>query len=166
MVTPIVESTITIGRLRLGFSVSSASGATASNPDRARIVNTTPRYRPFALGRLFGLNESKLKPPWPGEMRPEIASTRKIPTSRLQSTSIAFADSEIPNSVNAVTINRKAKNQKYQMMWIPYCCWSVWSTRSPVNASTDDTAIGSYRKYSHVVIQPVRGPIVRLTYRK
>jgi hypothetical protein len=65
--------------------------------------------------------------------------------------------------VNPVTIKRKAKNHQYQMMWIPYCAWSVWSTRSAVNANTDDTAIGSYRKYSHVVIQPVRGPIVRLT---
>ena len=49
----------------------------------------------------------------------------------------------MPNSVNAVTIARKAKNHQYQMMWIPYCAWSVWSTRSAVNANTDDTAIGS-----------------------
>src|SRR5947209_3897088 len=138
-----VETTITIGRLRLGFSVSSASGATASNPERARIVNTTPRYRPFALGRLFGLNDWKLKPPWPGEARPKIASSRKIATSTPLKASIAFADNEIPNSVNPVTTARKAKNHQYQMMWIPYCAWSVWSTRSEVNANTDDTAIGS-----------------------
>src|SRR5262249_6841622 len=127
----------------LGFSVSSASGATASNPDRARIVNTTPRYRPFALGRLFGLNESKLNPPGPGDARPEIARIRKIPTSTVQRTSIAFAHKEIPNSVNPVTIARKAKNQPYQMMWTEYCATSVWSTSSAVNANTDETAIGS-----------------------
>jgi hypothetical protein len=65
--------------------------------------------------------------------------------------------------VNPVTIARKRKNQTYQMMCTECCCCSVWSTSSPVNANTDETAIGSYRKYSHVVIQPVRGPIVRLT---
>src|SRR6202012_3244834 len=98
---------------------------------------------------------SALKPPGPGEARPEIASTRKMPTSSAHRTSIAFADSEIPNSVNAVTIARNRKNQTYQMMWTPYCCWTVWSTSSAVNAHTDDTAIGSYRKYSQVVVQPV-----------
>ena len=41
--------------------------------------------------------------------------------------------------------------------------WHWANIPSEVNANTDDTAIGSYRKYSHVVIQPVRGPIVRLT---
>ncbi len=72
-----------------------------------------------------------------------MASSRKIATSIPLKASIAFADSEMPNSVNAVTIARKAKNHQYQMMWIPYCAWSVWSTSSAVNANTDDTAIGS-----------------------
>src|SRR5437762_637459 len=77
--------TIASGRLRFGFSDSSPSGATDSKPDRARIVKTIPRYNPLPLGMLPGLNDLKLKPPEPGDTRPEIISATKTPTSTAES---------------------------------------------------------------------------------
>src|ERR1041385_1454175 len=110
------------------------------------------------LCRWPGLNDEALNPPGPGETSPENPSAKKIPTSRPPSRSMAFTESAIPNSVNAVTTARKMKNQMYHEIFTPYCAFTVSWTSKPVNAQTDETATGSYRKYSQVVIQPKREP--------
>ncbi len=140
------EPMIPIGTLRRGFSVSSAIGATDSKPDNARMVNTTPRYRPLALGMLPGLNDEKLTPPSPGESRPEMASARNTITSRPPRNSIALAESATPNMVNAVTITTSTMKIRYQLMLQPYCELSVSRKSAAVNAQTAPTATGSYRK--------------------
>ncbi len=52
---------------------------------------------------LLGLNDLKLKPPLPGEARPETMSARKTPTSITDRASSTFTESETPNIVNTVT---------------------------------------------------------------
>src|SRR5271169_815811 len=46
------------GSVRCGSWLSSASGATASNPVNAKIEKTTPRNSPLRLGALAGLYEA------------------------------------------------------------------------------------------------------------
>src|ERR1700694_6157181 len=143
MATRIVDPTIAIGSVLRGLRVSSASGATDSKPESARIVKTTPSQSPLPLGVLPGLNDETLKPPWPGEIRPERPSTVKTPTSKSASTSSTLIDSATPKYVKTNTAASRMKNVMYHERWKPYCACSVLSTRLPVKAETAATATGS-----------------------
>ena len=46
-----MEPSTARGMFRLGFSLSSASGAAASQPVMAKMANTTPRNRPCSFPR-------------------------------------------------------------------------------------------------------------------
>ena len=70
--TPItkIEIRIARGRFWRGFSLSSASGATDSQPLNAKIEKITARNKPPRLDALAGLKAEKLMPPGPGRRIP------------------------------------------------------------------------------------------------
>src|SRR5947209_17641955 len=107
---------------------------------------------------LLGLKDEKLKPPLPGDARPEIISTTKTPTSMTASASITFTESARPNTVNSVTQATRTRKMIHHGMFQPYCAFSVSCTSEPVNAQATPTATGAYRTYSQVVSQPRPGP--------
>ena len=60
------EAISPMGTLRRGFLLSSASGATASQPLNAKIENMIAVNRPLPAGALARLSGGKLKPPGRG----------------------------------------------------------------------------------------------------
>src|ERR1700730_16269973 len=134
MATRIVDPTIAIGSVFLGLR---------ALPESGRIVKPTPSQSPLPLGMLDGLNDETLKPPWPGEIRPERPSTVKKPTSKSASTSSTLIDSATPKDGKTHTAAARTKKVMYHERWRPYCACSVLSTRLPVKAQTAATATGS-----------------------
>ena len=84
-----------------------------------------------------------MKPPEPGDTRPEIISATKTPTSTAESVSMTLTESASPNSVNTVTQMTRIANQIPHGMFQPYCDFSVSAIREPVNAQTTPIATGS-----------------------
>ena len=84
------------GMLRCGSSLSSASGADASQPVIAKIANTIARKKSCELGALPGLSHERLVPPWPGSNSPNRASPRQTTISKMPSTMITPVESSMP----------------------------------------------------------------------
>src|SRR5215831_7805017 len=140
------EIRIARGRLRLGLSVSSASGATDSNPEKLRMVNTTPRYRPLRLEDWPGLNGDRFSPPFPGLNSPKNASTTKMAISPRPSSTTVWDEILIPRTVRNVRRARPMKKNAHHGRPHPYCALVVFWNVAPNHASNMPKANGSYRK--------------------
>jgi hypothetical protein len=85
-----------MGTLRRGFLLSSASGATASQPLNAKIENTIAVNRPLPPGALPRFSGAKLKPPGPGLRKPVIARASMITISMAPVMISSFSEIEMP----------------------------------------------------------------------
>src|ERR1700722_4476190 len=91
-----IEIRIALGRFWRGFSLSSASGVTDSQPLKAKIEKTTARYKPLRLEALAGSKEAKLMPPTPGRKNPQRLRTIAIATPAAPRKTIHFAEALMP----------------------------------------------------------------------
>ena len=130
------------GMLRCGSSLSSASGAAASQPVMAKIANTIARKKSWELGALPGLSHERLVPPWPGSNSPNRASPRQTTISNTPSTMMRPVESSMPrNAVKATTAIRNTMNT-HQGKFQPYSALSVPCRVSPMNEPTCATTTG------------------------
>src|SRR6516162_2968214 len=125
------------GMVRLGFSLSSASGAAASQPVMAKMANTTPRNSPCSCPELVAaVSQCMLIPPGPGTASPHRPSARTMMNSMTPSTMIRFTDSSTPRqAVQATSAMRKTMNHHHSKV-MPYSAFSVFCRVEPMNDPT------------------------------
>ena len=130
------------GIVFFGSSLSSPSGAAASQPEMAKMANTTPRKSACMLGALPGLTTARLTPPAPGSRKPEIARASTISVSMTPRTTTSPVESSMPRY--AVTATRMIrKTMKYHHLKSqPYSAFSVPCSVSPMNEPTWATTTG------------------------
>ena len=119
------ETTIAIGRLRRGLVLSSAIGATASNPVNAKMAKTTPRNRPAVLNFGSTWKGTVLMPPGPGLMMPLSAKASRMVISRPPRMSIVRPEICTPRYTKNVTkmIPTATTTGHGRLMWSRCSSW-------------------------------------------
>src|SRR2546423_709494 len=154
----ITEPTIPIGMFRRGFLLSSAIGATASQPLNAKIENTIPRNRFGERWKFPGLIGSKLNPPGPGLTNDVTASAdiRTISTTPVMI--MRRSETLMPAYDHHATRMRPAIGQICHGMLTPYSDLRAgWSTSCPSKESVSAPTGGSQIEKSHPAKNPARG---------
>ena len=95
-----IEAIVARGTLRLGFSVSSASGTAASQPVNPCTVKTIASAKPVWVAIPAGLKpyvkDESVKPPGPGSARPQRPSASTIRNSIAPTTTIVSIERAMP----------------------------------------------------------------------
>src|SRR5260221_4561053 len=143
------------GTLRRGSRLSSASGATASHPLKAKIEKTTAKKSEPDAGTFAGSKGAKLRPPGPGLASPCAASATMMTTSLRPVTTSTRSEARTPMYAVAATSPNPPAVQTHTGMFTPYSASTTGV--STVLARYEKTSAGANGS-QRVMYQPAKKP--------